>query len=94
MIYILRVENSGMGKDRDKYTIYETYTESLITGLSKDIRKLINDCRMEPKNMDINSGELRINHWPYGIRSKSSADYILLAKISETRFKLVTRSRG
>ena len=84
MLYLLKVED--MGDNSYNYRMFETHTESVITGNITCIRKLVSKCKMEPVNMELTNQGLRIKHWP---NKHKNYTFILLGKITVDRFKLI-----
>ena len=94
MLYILSVMMQAY--DSKMYHMFETNTESKLVGDVEYVRKLVNECKMKPKNMTVNNNGLQINIWPHSVRKSLMQDcpYILLGKRSEQKFKLVQRISG
>ena len=87
MLYLLAVEDPEI--NTQAYFTFETHTESIIYGTTKCVRRLINACKMEPINMYLTSKGIQIKDWPQDIKRQPYDGYILLAKLDNTRFKLV-----
>lgn len=73
------------------YTMYETHTESIMTGDKAYVNKLVSECKMEPVNMIVTNKEIKFKQWPNQIGEAfiRNHTYILLGRITEQRFKLL-----
>ena len=89
MLYLLNVETTNT--DRLNYYTFETHTESPIIADYECMMKLINECKMAPKNMYVNSKGIQFNEWPHDVSDSYYKNhvFILLAKLSERRFKCI-----
>ena len=88
MIYLINKATSG---NETNYRLFETHTESILTGGAVYVEKLIAECKMEPKNMAIKGEKIQFKKWPnlVQISTNGNRNYILLSRVSEQRFKLV-----
>ena len=93
MIYLINIKNPGMYTE--VYTLFETHTESTIEVTAEYIKTLINTYGMSIKNINIENEKIQIKKWPhdikyYSVKRHNRTNYILLVKINNNRFKLVS----
>ena len=88
MLYLVNIDRSG--KFKDTYKLFETHTESISNVNSAYVKELINEHRMEIKNIYTDIDGMHIKDWPYHKRIKDKKSIcILLGKINENKFKII-----
>ena len=111
MLYLIKFQNlakllnnlSTNGKhiednDESGYDLFETHTESILKVGKTGLIEILEDHRLEAKNIHINNGKIQIKDWPNSIQAHSSreayaeSEYILLGRLSDNWFKVVNTS--
>ena len=105
MLYLFYIEKAATGStniasgrtdSKDTYHLFETHTESIIKVKERFIISLIEKHKMEGKNIYIDNGKVQIKEWPHSMTPNvnhklgRSPYYILLGRIAEHRFKLIS----
>ena len=95
MLYLINI-NDNLGVKREtEYSLFETNTESTLSGNREFVLELVQKYGMEAKNFSIKHGLIEPNNWPNEIRRTKEfnrsieAKYILLANKEEKQFKIV-----
>ena len=96
MLYLIKIDDSINFRGNTQYILFETNTESVISGSREFVVELVNKYKMEAKNFSVKRGLIELNKWPHNIKYTSQIaandlpQYVLLVNQSEKNFKLVT----
>ena len=97
MLYLIKIGNDHRLEEKYKtYHLFETHTESFISGESDFVIQLLEKYNFEAVNFCIGKGKIKVKQWPHKIRTTSDSSsslrslYILLTKQNEQTFKIVS----